>query len=150
MSRTFTQLFTHIVFSTKDRARFIVPELKPELCAYLGGLTRELKGRANAINGMEDHVHMLVSLPPSVSMSDALRFVKSNSSKWIHGKWPRRSSFAWQLGFGAFSVSKSNVPGVVKYIQNQEVHHQKVSYQEEFLALLRKHQVEYDERYVWD
>ena len=77
-----------MAFSTKERGRFIVPELKPELHAYLGGLTRELKGKAHAIHGMEDHVHILVTLPPTSPMSDALRFVKSNSSKWVHEKWP--------------------------------------------------------------
>jgi len=150
MSRTFLHLFTHIVFSTKNRARLIVPDLKPELYAYLGGLTRELKGKAHAINGMEDHVHLLVSLPPTVSLADALRFIKSNSCKWVHEKWPQRSTFAWQLGYGAFSVSKSNVPEVMEYIHNQEKHHKKFTYQEELLTLLRKHGIEYDERYMWD
>ena len=150
MSRSFSHLFTHIVFSTKGRARLIVPDLKPELHAYLGGLTRELKGKALAIHGMEEHVHLLVSLPPTISVSDALRFIKANSCKWVHAKWPQRSTFAWQLGYGAFSVSQSNVPEVVDYIRNQEEHHRKNNYQEEFLALLRKHGVEYGERYVWD
>ena len=98
MSRTFTNLLTHVVFSTKDREPMIVPELKAELYAYLGGLTRELKGKAYGIKGTADHVHMLISLAPVVSMSDALRFLKSNSSGWVHDKWPRRKSFAWQLG----------------------------------------------------
>ncbi|HEV2990856.1 MAG TPA: IS200/IS605 family transposase, partial [Candidatus Angelobacter sp.] len=107
MGRTFTKLFTHIVFSTKGRARLIGSDLKPELHAYLGGLTRELKGKALAINGMKEHVHLLVSLPPTISISDALRFIKANSCSWVHEKWPRRSAFAWQLGYGAFSVSTS-------------------------------------------
>lgn len=128
----------------------IAPDLKLELHAYLGGLTRELKGKALAINGMEEHVHLLVSLPPSISLSDALRFLKSNSCKWAHEKWRERSIFAWQLGYGAFSVSKSNVSEVTNYIRNQEEHHRKISYEEEFLVLLRKHGIEYDERYVWD
>ena len=98
MSRTFSQLFSHLVFSTKQRTRSIVPELKPELHAYLGGLTRELKGKALAINGMEDHVHLLVSLPPVVSVADALRFLKANSSKWVHEKWPQRSAFGGNSG----------------------------------------------------
>ena len=149
MSRTFTNLLTHIVFSTKDREPLIVPELKPELYAYLGGLTRKLKGKAYGINGTVDHLHMLVGLPPVVSMSDALRFLKSNSSGWVHDKWPHRRSFAWQLGYGAFSVSKSFVPVVLKYIGNQEAHHQRMTFKEEFLDLLDKHEIEYDERYIW-
>ena len=150
MASTLTNLLYHIVFSTKDRTRLIGPDLKPELHAYLGGLTRELKGKALAFNGMEEHVHLLVSLPPTISISDALRFIKANSCKWVHEKWPQRSGFAWQLGYGAFSVSKSNLPEVVDYIRHQEQHHHKFNYQEEFLGLLRKHGVEYDERYVWD
>ncbi len=150
MSRTFLQLFVHIVFSTKGRAPLIVPDLKPELHAYLGGLMRELKGKAHAINGMEDHVHLLVSLPPTLSLADMLRFLKSNSCKWVHEKWPQRSSFAWQFGYGAFSVSKSNVAEVEDYIRNQGEHHRKLTFQEEFVSFLRKHEIEYDERYIWD
>ena len=150
MSRTYVQLFVHIVFSTKSRAPIIVPELKRELHSYLGGLTREIKGKAHIVNGMDDHVHMLVSLPPTISLADAIRFIKSNSSGWVHEKWPQWSSFAWQLGYGAFSVSKSSVPEVMDYIKNQEIHHRKFTYQEEFLALLRKNEIEYDERYIWD
>ena len=149
MSRTFTNLLTHIVFSTKDRDPLVVPELKQELYAYLGGLARELKGKAYGINGTIDHVHMLISLPPVVSMSDALRFLKANSSGWVHDKWPCRRSFAWQLGYGAFSVSKSNVPEVLKYIRNQEAHHRRTTFKKEFIDLLRKHEIEYDERYIW-
>ena len=150
MSRAFTNLLTHVVFSTKDREPMIVPELKEELYAYLGGLARELKGKAYGIKGTADHVHMLISLAPVVSMSDALRFLKSNSSGWVHDKWPRRKSFAWQLGCGAFSVSKSNVPAVLKYIRNQEAHHRRVSFKEEFTDFLVKHEIEYDERYIWN
>ncbi|HYR77532.1 MAG TPA: IS200/IS605 family transposase [Pyrinomonadaceae bacterium] len=150
MGRTFTNLLTHVVFSTKDREPMIVSELKPELYAYLGGLTRELKGKAYSINGTSDHVHMLISLPPVVSMSDALRFLKSNSSGWVHDKWPRRRSFAWQLGYGAFSVSKSNAPEVLKYVSNQEAHNRRVTFKEEFVDFLIKHEIEYDERYIWD
>ena len=150
MSRTFTNLLTHVVFSTKERESFIAADLQPELYAYLGGLTRELKGKAYGINSTSDHVHMLISLPPVVSMSDALRFLKSNSSGWVHDKWPRRRSFAWQLGYGAFSVSKSNVPEMLEYVSNQEAHHRHVTFKEEFVDFLIKHEIEYDERYIWD
>jgi putative transposase len=150
MSRTFTSLLTHVVFSTKDREPLINADLKPELYAYLGGLTRELKGKAYGINGSADHVHMLISLPPVVSMSEALRFIKSNSSGWIHDKWPKRKSFGWQLGYGAFSVSKSNVPEVLKYIADQERHHRRLTFKEEFIDFLQKNEIEFDERYIWD
>ena len=149
MSRTFTNLLTHVVFSAKDREPLIAPEFASELYAYLGGLTRELKGKAYGINGTADHVHMLISLPQVVSMSDALRFLKSNSSGWVHDKWPRRRSFAWQPGYGAFSVSKSNVPEVIKYISNPQAHHRLVTFKEEFVDFLIKQGIEYDERYIW-
>ena len=138
-----------MVFSTKDREPLIVPEVKPELLRYLGGLAGKLKGKAYLVNGTKDHVHMLVSLPPVVSIAEALRFIKSNSSGWMHNKWPK-TPFAWQLGYGAFSVSKSNVPAVLKYIAKQEEHHHKWTFKDEFLDLLRKHEIDYDERYNWD
>ena len=149
MSRTYTNLLTHLVFSTRDREPFIAPELRSELYAYLGGLTRELKGKSYGVNGTIDHVHMLISLPPKVSISEALRFIKSNSSGWVHDKWPKRKSFSWQLGYGAFSVSKSNVPSVLNYIRNQEAHHRKTSFKEEFVEFLVKNEIDYDERYIW-
>jgi REP element-mobilizing transposase RayT len=148
MSRTFTNLLTHVIFSTKDREPLIVPELRTELYAYLGGLTRELKGRAYGINGTADHVHMMINLPPIVSISEALRFIKSNSSGWVHGKWPRKS-FAWQLGYGAFSVSKSNISEVLKYLGTQETHHRKWTFKDEFIDFLARHEIDYDERYIW-
>src|SRR5260221_9360437 len=150
MSRTFTNLLTHVVFSTKDREPMIVPELKMELYSCLGGLTRELKGKAYGINGTTDHVHLLLSLPPVVSMSDALRFLKSNSSGWVHDKWPRRRSFGWQQGYAAFSVSKSNAGEVLMYIGNEDAHHRRIPFEQEFLDFLINHEIEYDERYIWN
>jgi len=147
MSRTYTNLLTHVVFSTKDREPLIRAEMKNELYAYLGGLTKELKGKAYGINGIDDHVHMLVNLPPIVSVSDAMRFIKSNSSAWIHERSTRL--FNWQPGYGAFSVSKSNVPQVLNYIANHESHHRKIAFKEEFIGLLRKHGIDYDDRYLW-
>ncbi len=147
MSRTFTNLLTHLIFSTKDREPLIRTDMKEELHAYLGGLTRELKGKAYGVNGTDDHVHMLVNLPSKISVSDAMRFIKSNSSAWARDKWKRL--FAWQLGYGAFSVSQSNTQQVLKYIGNQESHHRKVAFREEFINLLNKHGIEYEERYLW-
>lgn len=147
MSHTYTNLLTHFVFSTKDRVELINDEMKPELYAYLGGLTKELKGKPLAINGMSEHVHLLVSLPPTVSISDAMQFIKANSSKWASEKFGK--PFAWQIGYGAFSVSRSQVDAVVKYIQNQEEHHKKFDFREEFLKLLKSHEVEFDEKYLW-
>jgi putative transposase len=150
MAHTFTNLLTHIIFSTKDRAPLIDAELKPELHSYLGGMVREIKGKAYSINGTVDHVHLLVSLPPTISLSDAMKTVKANSSRWASQKWRGHKSFGWQTGYGAFSVSKSSMQDVIKYIENQEAHHRKISFQEEFIAFLEKHGIEYDERYIWE
>src|SRR6185369_9558136 len=104
MSHTYTNLITHNIFSTKDRAGLIKDEIKSELHTYLGGLVKELKGKPIKINGMNDHVHILASLPPTVSTSDAMRFIKANSSKWMSEKFNK--PFEWQIGYGAFSVSR--------------------------------------------
>jgi putative transposase len=107
-------------------------ELRPELHAYLGGMILEVKGTAYLINGTADHVHLLVNLPPTIALSDAMKTVKANSSRWVAGKWSTRRDFHWQIGYGAFSVSKSNVSSVIRYIENQENHHRKTTLQEEF------------------
>jgi putative transposase len=145
MAHTFTNLLTHIIFSTKDRVPSIDTEVKPELFAYLGGMVREVNGKAYAINGTADHVHLLINLPPTLALSDAMRVLKSNSSRWISEKWAKQRAFGWQTGYGAFSVSRSNVPAVLKYIDNQEERHKKVTFKEEFIAFLKKHGISYDE-----
>jgi len=150
MAHTFTNLLTHVVFSTKHRLPQIDPELKAPLLSYMGGIVRELNGVALLVNGTADHVHLLVRLPPTVSIADALRIVKTNASRWVHEKWPSRSAFTWQTGYGAFSVSQSNATAVLRYIKNQEEHHRKVSFQQELIAYLRRHGIEYDERYIWE
>ncbi len=150
MAHTFTNLLTHIIFSTKDRVPCIKADLKPDLFAYLGGIVRESRGKAYAIDGTSDHVHMLISLPPSIAISDAVRVIKTNSSGWVHEQDSIHRAFAWQVGYGAFSVSKSNVPDVIKYIQSQEEHHRRVSFKEEFIGFLEKHEIEYDKQYIWE
>ncbi|HEY0379074.1 MAG TPA: IS200/IS605 family transposase [Pyrinomonadaceae bacterium] len=150
MAHTFTSLLTHVIFSTKDRAPCIKAALKPRLFAYLGGIVRELKGKAFAVNGTSDHAHMLISLPPSTAVSDAVRVIKANSSGWVHELGAGYRTFAWQIGYGAFSVSQSNMSAVIKYIETQEEHHRKASFTEELVAFLKKHGIEYDERYIWE
>jgi putative transposase len=147
MAQTFTNLLTHIVFSTKDRVPLILPEFRPHLHAYLGGIVRELGGCARMINGTADHVHILAGLPPTLAIADALRVVKANSSRRVGLEKTRH--FGWQAGYGAFSVSESKATEVIRYIANQEQHHRKRTFQEEFLAFLKKHNIEYDERYIW-
>ncbi len=149
MSHTYANLLSHIIFSTKERRPYIDEELKPPLLAYMGGILRESNCIAMLINGVADHVHLLVAIPPILSVADVMRILKTNSSRWVHGKWRTRKEFSWQTGYGAFSVSQSNVQAVMKYIASQKEHHRKVSFQEEFVAFLKKHKIEYDERYLW-
>ena len=150
MPHTFTNLLVHFVFSTKDRRPHLDADLRPRVFAYMGGVFRETGATALLINGSDDHAHALVSLPATVSVADVMRVVKANTSRWVHEQWPERRSFAWQSGYGAFSVSQSSRAEVEKYIANQEEHHRHVSFQEEFLAFLKRHGIAYDERYVWD
>lgn len=145
---TFSNLVVHLIFGTHQRRPVISAEMRPELRAYLGGLTRQLKGKALTVNAVADHAHMLVSLRATIPVSDAMRMIKANSSRWINQKW-RKVKFGWQQGYGAFSVSQSNVPAVREYIENQEEHHQKMSFETEMLTFLKKHGIEYDARYIW-
>ena len=148
MSHSLCSLHFHIVFSTEGRLPLITAELKPRLFAYLGGIVRELDGKAVIINGMSDHVHMIITVPPTLAVAACMRVVKANSSRWARQDGHRR--FAWQSGYSAFTVSTSQMPHVVRYIREQEKHHRRISFQQELLALLRKNQVEFDERYLWD
>jgi REP element-mobilizing transposase RayT len=147
MPHTFTNLLTHIIFSTKDRAPLITDDLKSQLHAYMGRIIRELKGRALIVNGTADHVHLLLSASPSLSLSDGMRVLRTNSSRWAHATG--HAGFGWQSGYGAFSVSQSNVEAVLEYIAHQEEHHRKVTFQEEYVMFLRKHGISYDENNLW-
>src|SRR3712207_4325028 len=113
MPHTYTNLLVHAVFSTKERQPTLDHEVRPRLFRYMGGVVREAGGAATTIDGVADHAHMLLSLPATVSVADVMRIVKANSSKWVHDTWPHRRAFAWQAGYGAFSVSQSNA-GAVK------------------------------------
>ena len=145
----YTNLLTHIVFSTKDRRQSLTENVRPRVHQYLGGIVRNIKGTTITTGGVADHVHMLVELPPSVAISDAIRVIKSNSSKWIHEELDGLSSFQWQQKYGAFSVSRSNLARVAKYIDSQEEHHQKATFEGEFRGLLKRHGIMLDERYLW-
>jgi REP element-mobilizing transposase RayT len=119
------------------------------MLAYLGGITRKLHGKLIESKARPDHVHCLLSLPATLAVAEALRVLKSNSSLWAH-ETRHRTNFAWQTGYGAFSVSQSNAPAVVRYIRSQDEHHCMVSFQEEFIAFLKRHGIAYDERYIWE
>jgi putative transposase len=149
MSHSYTSNLTHCVWSTKERTKIIDAELRPRLWAFIGGIARQNDMKALAVGGTSDHVHALLSLPSSMSVSKAVQLVKGGSSKWVHETFPTRWTFAWQEGYGAFSVSISHVDATVAYIQNQEGHHRKRSFEEEYLSFLRKHWIEFDEKFVW-
>ena len=148
MPQTLGNVVVHLIFSTKQRKPLIAPDIRADLFAYLGGIVRELRSTALIVNGTCDHVHMLIRIRPANSIAELARIVKANSSGWIRkGGHPE---FAWQSGYGVFSVSESGIPAVTKYIANQDEHHKTRSFQEEFVAFLKKNKVAYDERYVWD
>jgi len=148
LSHTSGNILLHFIFSTLGRRCLIGPEFRDDLFAYLGGIVREMHGTALIINGTGDHVHMLLRVRPVHSSAEIARVVKTNSSRWVREKWS--SEFAWQTGYAVFSVSESSVAAVTKYIAGQEEHHKKHSFQEEFVAFLKKNHVEYDEKYIWD
>ena len=150
MANTFTSLHYHVIFSTKHREPWISHDIEERVWKFLGGIARENGMKALLIGGMPDHVHLALALPTTQSVSKALQLLKGGSSKWIKDTLPRMRGFGWQDGYGAFSVSKSNLPEVIAYIQNQPEHHRVKTFQEEFLAFLVRHDVAYDERYLWD
>lgn len=150
MAHTFTHLLTHIIFSTKDRQPLLDADLKARLFPYLGGIIRAHDGKTLIINGPTDDVHILASLAAKHSLSDLMRELKADTTAWIHKDVSNQNSFAWQIGYGAFSVSHSNSDEVENYIANQEEHHRRISFQKEFVAFLKKHKIPYDERYIWE
>jgi putative transposase len=149
MPHSYTSIIVHVVFSTKDRAPHIDSALDERLYPYLGGILRELDGKLIAVNGVEDHLHLLAAMKATMSIAEAIGKIKGSSSKWIHDTFPDRSRFAWQRGYGAFSVSESQVPRVAAYIDRQKIHHAKLSFRDEFLRLLQAHGISPDERYLW-
>jgi putative transposase len=149
MANTYSSLCYHLVFSTKNRVGYIKPEIEARVWAYIGGVARKHKMIAVQVGGIEDHIHALVIAPPIYSPSQIAQFLKVDSSKWIHEEFPTMRGFAWQDGYGAFTVSKSNIADVTDYIKNQREHHRARSFQEEYLSFLKKHGIEYNELYLW-
>jgi putative transposase len=150
MANTFTCLRFHAVFSTKHREPWIRTEVQDRLWAYLAGIAHKNKMKALLIGGVDDHVHMLLGLPPSLAVSDALKKIKGASSGWISENLPGCLGFGWQDGYGAFTVSKSQVPEVEDYIRGQREHHRVRTFKEEYRALLERHEIDYKECYLWD
>ncbi len=142
--------YYHFVFSTKERRRFLTPNIRERLFPFIGGIARQNKMKALQIGGVEDHVHILVSMPATLSISKAVQLLKGGSSKWLHETFPDCRLMQWQEKYGAFTVSVSQLDKIAKYIANQEEHHRKLTFQEELLMLLQKHRVDHDVRYMWD
>ncbi|QDU54940.1 IS200/IS605 family transposase [Aeoliella mucimassa] len=150
MASTFTCLDYHVVFSTKYRKPTIREELREKLYRYVGGIVRAENGCLREVGGMPDHIHLLLALPPTIAVSDAIRMVKTNSSKWVNERGDQPTRFQWQTGYGAFSVSASQREVVRHYIRNQEEHHRKRDFNEEFLEMLERHHIDYDPKYVFE
>jgi len=149
MSHTYVSSFFHVVFSTKERRPQISDELQPRLWEYIGGIARQNNFTAIAVGGTSDHVHILLSLPSTIPISKANQLIKGGSSKWIHDTFSTLRKFSWQQGYGAFSISVSDIERTIKYIENQKRHHAKKDFREEFVQFLRKHNIPYDERFVF-
>lgn len=150
MANTYTQLYAHVVFSVKGRSGQISADWKEDLYKYIGGIIKYRKQKLMVVGGMNDHIHLLVGFNPACTLSDLVRDIKAGSSKWINEKKLATGRFEWQTGYGAFTVGQSQVDKVVKYILNQEEHHRKKTFREEYLEFLKAYQVEYNPDYVFD
>ena len=150
MSRTYIYSRAHIIFSTKNRHAMINNNIDERLLSYIGAIVKDQKGKLLAASTMPDHIHLFVSLRSEPSIATLLRLIKTNSSKWVKETFEHCQHFAWQLGYGYFSVSPSQKEATISYIHNQKKHHAKKSFKEEFIIFLKKHAIDYDERYLWD
>jgi REP element-mobilizing transposase RayT len=149
VAHSYVSALYHCVFSTKERENFITEDLQTRLWPYIGGIARENKMRALAIGGVEDHIHLLLSIPSTLSIAKSMQLIKGTSSKWVHETFPEFRRFEWQEGYGAFSLGISQVADTKSYIENQREHHQTWTFQEEFVAILERHGIEYDPRHIW-
>jgi REP element-mobilizing transposase RayT len=149
MSHTYTNILIHALFSTEDRRPWLKPDMREEVFCYLGGAMNALGGQSLLVNGPSDHVHMVFVQPRVLSISTLMEKVKANSSGWVKNRWQNCGQFGWQTGYAAFSVSRSHVEQVKRYIRHQAEHHRKVSFQEEVVTFLNKQGIEYDSRYVF-
>jgi putative transposase len=146
MSHTYSQNVLHIIFSTKDRQKTISPDLQPRLWSYVAGICKKLDTHVHAIGGIEDHILLFIQVPPTLPAAKAVLTIKSNSSRWANEQGRK---FSWQQGYAAFSISSSNIPAVAQYIREQREHHKKRGFEEEFVALLKKHGVAFDPQFVF-
>lgn len=150
MGRTYTKILLHAVFSTKERQPWLAEPIQERLWPYLGGIANQHRVVPLCIGGMADHVHALLGVPTTLAVADMMQYIKGGSSKWLHEEFPDLRSFAWQEGYGAFSVGVSGLHTTTRYINNQKSHHKQTTFKEEFLAFLKRHDLPYDPRYIWD
>ena len=150
MSQTLVKLYIHIIFSTKNRADLILPEIEEELFAYIGGILNNNNSKLISANGTQNHIHLLISISKNIELSKLVGDIKRDSSKWIKTKNRSSNLFQWQDGYGAFSVGYTQIEDVKKYILNQKEHHSKIGFENEFRYFLNKYDVDYNEHYVWD
>ncbi len=150
MSQSLADIVLHLVFSTKDRHPWIHSSIEEELFMYISGLSKQLNCPVIKINGMEDHIHILLHLGKTISFSDLISELKSNSSRWIKAQGKEYDQFYWQRGYGIFSVSRPNIETAAAYISRQKEHHKTISFKDEFLSMLKRSQMTYDETYLWD
>jgi REP element-mobilizing transposase RayT len=143
-------LLVHFVWSTAGREPWIGQDWSGDLYGYIGGIAKNKNARLICAGGTHDHIHLYASLPSTITIADFVSAVKSNSSRWVHESFPKQRAFAWQEGYGAFSVSKSEEMKVIGYVRDQQQHHRKRSFKEEYLEFLARYEVDYDERYLWD
>jgi putative transposase len=151
MAQSLARLWTHLIFSTKNRFPFLSDQsIRADMHKYLATVLREHDCKTLIVGGVEDHVHALFALSRNYSIATIVKEIKRTSSSWIKEAAPRLAKFHWQNGYGAFSVSQSDLARVVSYIETQEQHHRRITFQDEFRTFLKKYEIEYDERYVWD
>ena len=150
MAQSLSKILLHLVFSTKNRESLIDPQIRPALHAYLAGGVRALGSEAYRVGGVADHVHIACTLPRTLTVSKLLEEIKKSSSAWIKQQSPTCHDFAWQAGYGAFSLGQSQLDALITYIDGQEEHHRHRTFKDEFVVLLERYGVDYDERHVWD
>jgi len=149
MANTFSHCYNHFVFSTKNRRDLISPDIENRVWSYIGGIARNRGATALQVGGIANHIHALIGSPPALAPSKIAQWIKADSSYWIHQEFPFLHDFAWQDGYGVFSVCKSHAPNVIEYIKNQRDHHERSTFEDEFVQLLKLHEIEYDERYLF-
>jgi REP element-mobilizing transposase RayT len=150
MAQSLSNVILHTVFSTKNRKPWIDTDIEEQLVKYLAGICREIRCPSHKIGGTDDHIHIACTLARTMAISTLLEEIKTSSSKWMKTKGDQYADFAWQNGYGAFSIGQSQLPDLKNYIANQREHHRRVSFQDEYRQILAKYEIEYDERYVWD